>query len=41
MDFEEWWESEGKYIDPDFADVPWFDKRKALAEAAFNAGQNK
>lgn len=36
--FDAWWICEGRYIDPDTADVSWFDKRKALAEAAFDAG---
>lgn len=33
--FDEWWEREGKFYDPDTEDVPWFDKRKSLAEKAF------
>ena len=33
--FDEWWSREGMFIDPDTDDVPWFDKRKALAEKAF------
>lgn len=37
-DFEAWWEKEGRFIDPDTDDVPWFDKRKALARHAFEAG---
>lgn len=36
--FDEWWESKGKFFDPDTSDVPWFDKRKDLAEYAFRAG---
>lgn len=36
--FDKWWSEEGKGIDPDTSDVPWFDKRKALAELAFEAG---
>ena len=35
--FEDWWHRDGKFIDPDTADVPWFDKRKGLAAAAFEA----
>ena len=38
--FEDWWASQGKFIDPDTEDVPWFDKRKGLAEAAYDAGQS-
>lgn len=34
--FESWWEREGKSFDPDTSDVPWEDKRKALAEKAFD-----
>ena len=33
--FDEWWERDGKFFDPDTDDVPWFDKRKFLAEYAF------
>ena len=33
--FDQWWEREGRFFDPDTDDVPWFDKRKALAEKAF------
>lgn len=36
--FNIWWKEVGKFFDPDTEDVPWFDKRKALAEAAFSAG---
>jgi hypothetical protein len=39
--FEEWWERDGMYIDPDTSDVPWFDKRKGLAECAFVAGMGR
>lgn len=35
--FEDWWKQEGQCIDPDFSDVPWFDKRKGLAAEAFYA----
>lgn len=35
--FEQWWRRDGRLIDPDTEDVSWFDKRKGLAEAAFNA----
>lgn len=37
--FDEWWENEGKYLDPDTEDVSWFDKRKELAQMAFGAGR--
>lgn len=37
--FEQWWTRSGKFIDPDTEDVPWFDKRKSLAEAAFEAAK--
>lgn len=36
--FEDWWSRDGKFIDPDTSDVPWFDKRKGLAAQAFEAG---
>ena len=36
--FEKWWAEEGRSLDPDTEDVPWFDKRKGLAELAFEAG---
>lgn len=35
-DFDNWWEVDGRFFDPDTDDVPWFDKRKFLAEYAFN-----
>lgn len=35
--FEDWWTRSGKFIDPDTDDVPWFDKRKGLGLAAFEA----
>jgi hypothetical protein len=35
-DFDEWWQCDGKYFDPDTDDVPWFDKRKELAEYAWH-----
>ena len=34
--FEQWWERDGRFFDPDTDDVHWFDKRKSLAEYAFN-----
>ncbi len=34
--FDEWWERDGKFFDPDTDDVPWFDTRKFLAEYAFH-----
>ena len=36
--FEKWWQEEGRWLDPDTSDVPWFDKRQGLAEMAFEAG---
>lgn len=36
--FADWWSDEGQYLDPDTDDVPWFDKRRGLAEMAFHAG---
>ncbi len=36
--FAEWWDKDGRYIDPDTSDVPWFDKRKELAAIAFKSG---
>jgi hypothetical protein len=36
--FDKWWQEEGRMLDPDTADVPWFDKRQGLAELAFEAG---
>ena len=36
--FETLCQEEGKSLDPDTEDVPWFDKRKGLAELAFDAG---
>ena len=38
--FNEWWRKDGRMYDPDTYDVPWFDKRQALAEYAFAAGKN-
>ncbi len=35
--FEDWWQKDGRFIDLDTSDVPWFDKRKALAAQAFDA----
>lgn len=35
--FDDWWHRKGQFIDPDTADVSWEDKRRALAEAAFDA----
>lgn len=37
-EFNQWWIEDGRMIDPDTEDVPWFDKRMALAELAFEAG---
>ena len=36
--FENWWSTDGRMYDPDTEDVPWFDKRKALAALAFDKG---
>lgn len=36
--FDKWWHEDGRMLDPDTGDVPWFDKRQALAELAFEAG---
>ena len=36
--FDKWWESDGRFYDPDFSEVDWFDKRKELAEYAFRSG---
>ena len=37
MSFVEWWEKDGRFIDPDTDDVPWFDKRRELCEMAWDA----
>jgi hypothetical protein len=34
--FDDWWQRDGRYFDPDTDDVPWFDKRKELAEYAWH-----
>jgi hypothetical protein len=36
MTFDEWWDNDGKYYDPDWDDIPWYDKRKSLAEYAWH-----
>ena len=36
--FERWWQEEGRTLDPDTEDIPWFDKREGLAAQAFEAG---
>lgn len=36
--FDKWWREEGRMLDPDTSDVPWFDKREGLAALAFEAG---
>lgn len=36
-EFASWWHRTGRALDPDTSDVSWYDKRKGLAEAAFNA----
>ncbi|MDR3392459.1 MAG: hypothetical protein P4L77_12080 [Sulfuriferula sp.] len=40
ISFRDWWNSQGRMIDPDTEDVPWFDKREALCEAAYDAGKS-
>lgn len=37
--FDAWWAKDGRYFDPDTSDVPWFDKRKDLAEYAYRRGK--
>ena len=37
--FDEWWIRIGRTLDPDVSDAAWYDKRRALAEAAFNAAK--
>lgn len=39
--FDDWWEKDGKFYDPDWSDVPWFDKRKDLAEYAWHRSQTE
>jgi hypothetical protein len=34
--FEKWWSEQGRFLDPDTEDVPWYDKREALAHLAFD-----
>lgn len=36
--FEQWWQADGRFYDPDTEGVSWFDKRKELAAVAFQAG---
>lgn len=38
--FEDWWSTQGRFIDPDMEDVPWYDKREGLAGMAYIAGQS-
>ncbi|MCU1301988.1 MAG: hypothetical protein JWQ87_2272 [Candidatus Sulfotelmatobacter sp.] len=38
-DFDAWWAKDGRYYDPDTSDVPWYDKRKGLAEYAYQRGK--
>lgn len=38
-EFNDWWSTDGQYLDPDTSDVPWFDKRRGLAEYAFRAAR--
>ena len=39
LQFDDWWQADGKFFDPDTEDVPWFDKRKDLAEYAWHRGR--
>jgi hypothetical protein len=41
LSFHDWWTSQGRFIDPDTEDVPWFDKREALAEYAWDAAMRQ
>ena len=34
--FDDWWQKDGKFFDPDFSEVPWYDKREQLAEYAWH-----
>ena len=36
--FDKWWQESGRMLDPDTEDVPWYDKREALAHIAFDEG---
>ncbi len=36
--FDDWWQNDGRTIDPDVAEVSWYDKRKELAGVAFYQG---
>jgi hypothetical protein len=36
--FDKWWQEQGRSLDPDTEDVPWYDKREALAHIAFDEG---
>ena len=38
-EFDDWWIADGKFFDPDFSEIPWFDKRKDLAEYAWHRGR--
>ncbi len=39
--FDEWWEQDGRFYDPDWSDVPWYDKRKSLAEYAWHRSKGE
>jgi hypothetical protein len=39
-DFDLWWDTVGRFYDPDTDDVSWYDKRKELAAVAFSAGRD-
>lgn len=40
-EFAEWWNITGRFLDPDTADVPWFDKREELAHYAWTAALSR
>ena len=38
-DFAAWWAEDGRFYDPDHEDISWYDKRKDLAEYAYQRGK--
>lgn len=36
----DWWDKDGRFIDPDESSVPWYDKRHLLAQTAYCEGYN-
>jgi hypothetical protein len=38
-EFDNWWRTEGAYIDPDFSEVDWYDKRRELCFYAYRAAK--